>query len=146
MIKVTLNLSVTIFLLLSICLCFLTQEQDLDLWPVWRDSSGCLTVLLPRHGCGTQDVSSKVSAAPHATALTCKYTLIHFTHFCLLVPPTGLAGGFVLSPTVFSSLFMMRSENLSSAGILEVNIVFCFLITIDTFSRKRLDLWMFTLH
>lgn len=46
-------------------LVFLTQEQDLDLWAVWRDSPGCLPILLPRHGCGTQDVSSKVRSLAH---------------------------------------------------------------------------------
>ena len=42
----------------------------------------------------------------------------------LLVFPTGLPGGFVHSLIVFSSLFMMRSENFSSAGTLEVSILF----------------------
>lgn len=40
---------------------------------------------------------------------------------CSFVSPTGLPGGFVLFPIVFSSLFMMRSGNFSSAGTQEVS-------------------------
>lgn len=51
---------------------------------------------------------------------------MNFNHFCFLVFPTGPAGGFVLSPIAFSSLYMMRFENLSSAGTLEVSGFICF--------------------
>ena len=48
--------------------------------------------------------------------------LIIFNPCCSVVLPTDLPGGFVRSPIVFSSLFMMRSENFSSVGTLEVSI------------------------
>lgn len=63
---------------------------------------------------------------------------ILFNPFSFLVFPTGPAGGFVLSLIAFSSLYMMRFENLSSAGTLEVSgFSVSFLIT---FPRKRLVL------
>lgn len=47
--------------------------------------------------------------------------LVILNAYCSFVSPTGLPGGFVLSPIVFSSLFMMRSGNFSSAGTQEVS-------------------------
>lgn len=60
--------------------------------------------------------------------------LLIFNLCCsLLVLPTGLPGGFVHSHIVFSSSFMMRSENFSSAGTLEVSILF----TLNTFFTSK---------
>lgn len=50
--------------------------------------------------------------------------MIMFKPLFSLLLSTGRPGGSVLSPTVSSSSFMMRSENFSSAGTLEVRVVF----------------------
>lgn len=50
-----------------------SQEQDSDFWAPGGDCTGCLSVLLPWHGCGPPHVPTQVSVSLEGTLLGFKF-------------------------------------------------------------------------